>query len=132
MSMIFAVLQYHLCTSERKSHKKSESKTHLCYVVAELHQLSFQANWELVILSINETNRFSSLTTSLKAQLEEHCNDIAEFKVRVPFRAKFFRPFFRYCLSSIAKLRRTVTLQQKKQKKPSEAFCQLFVKTPRN
>ena len=32
-------------------------------------------------------------------------------RVRVPFRPEFFRPFFRYCLSSIAKLRRSLTLK---------------------
>ena len=29
-------------------------------------------------------------------------------RVRVPLRPEFFRPFFRYCLSSIAKLRRSL------------------------
>ena len=36
----------------------------------------------------------------------EHCTGIAEVRVRVPF-----RPFFRYCLSSVAKLRRSSTLK---------------------
>ena len=41
------------------------------------------------------------LRVGLIAQLVEHCTSNAEVTVRVPFRPEFFRPFFRYCLSSI-------------------------------
>ena len=37
------------------------------------------------------------------------CTGIAE--IRVPFRLEFFRPFCRFCLSSIAKLRRSLPLK---------------------
>ena len=43
------------------------------------------------------------------AQLLEHWTGIAEVRFRVPLRPEFFRPFFRFCLSSIAKLRRSLT-----------------------
>ena len=44
------------------------------------------------------------LSVILIAQLVEHYTGIAEVSVRVPFRSEIFRLFFRYRLSSIAKL----------------------------
>ena len=44
------------------------------------------------------------LAVGLIAPLMEHCTCIAEIMVQVLFRPEFFRPFFRYFLSRIAKL----------------------------
>ena len=49
------------------------------------------------------------LPVGLIAQLVEHCTSIAEVRVWIPFRPKFFRPLFCHCLSSIAKLWRSLT-----------------------
>ena len=53
----------------------------------------------------------NQLPVGLIAQLVEHCTSIAGVRVRVALRPEFFKPFFRYCLSSIAKLRRSLTLE---------------------
>ena len=45
----------------------------------------------------------------LIAQLLEHCTSIAEARVRVSFKPEFFRPFFPFYWSSIAKLWRSLT-----------------------
>ena len=44
-------------------------------------------------------------------QLVDHFTSIAKGRVWVLFRPEFFRPSFHYCLSSIAKLQRTLTLK---------------------
>ena len=54
---------------------------------------------------------YSRFILSAMMILHRHrrCTGIAE--IRVPFRLEFFRPFFRFCLSSIANLRRSLTLK---------------------
>ena len=49
------------------------------------------------------------LPVDLIAQLVEHCTGIAGVWVHVLLRPEFFRPFVRFRLSSIAKLRRSLT-----------------------
>ena len=43
---------------------------------------------------------------ALRTQLVEHCNDIAEVRIQVPY-----RPFFHYGLTSRAKLQRSLALK---------------------
>ena len=74
----------------------------LCDAGAVLYQLSYQAT----IYGLLIDPRKDQLPIRLIAQLVGHCTGIAEVRVRVPF-----RPFFRCCLSSIAKLRRSLTLK---------------------
>ena len=45
------------------------------------------------------------------AQLVEHCTGITDVRVRVLFAPELFSPFFFYCLSSIAKWGRSLTLK---------------------
>ena len=47
--------------------------------------------------------RRGCLSSLLIAQLVELCTGVVEVRVRGPFRPEFFKLFFRYCLSNIAK-----------------------------
>ena len=53
------------------------------------------------------------LPVGLIAQLVEHCTSVTEVRIWVPFRQEFFKPFFLNCLSSKAKLRRSLKLKFK-------------------
>ena len=100
MLMIFAVVLCYLSSSERRPER--DSNPDLCDAGAVLDQISYQANWEMVIMWVYDEPVDSGY-------LVEHCIGIAEVRVRVPF-----RPFFLYCVSSIAKLRRSLTLKNRR------------------
>ena len=119
MLMILAVLLWYLSRSKRKVWKIQawmglEPWPLQCWCInikiivsiCRLNEISLIWSHTSTIYRLIIDSHNDSLPISLVAQLEEHCTGIAEVRVWVPV-----RPFVCYCLRSIAKLRRSLTLK---------------------
>ena len=124
------IITFSRCLSSNKKRPKNsglnrESNPDLCDAGAVLHQLSYEANWEQVIVWVDYNSikcfhykhiicglmkppHYDLHPVGLTAQLVEHCTGIAEVRVQISIQAenamiKFIHPTTYIFLGSVNK-----------------------------